>query len=137
MRGQDYKSDLLEDLRKDRKYAAAYLAAAGRDSQEALLVALRDVTEALKGIGPVAAETGVNRENLYRALSRAGNPRLSTLGSVLSALGMSLSVNLKQSSDERPAKRIQKRGEIIATTSDRLKKQRRRGEVRAPRRRLS
>jgi len=135
MRGQDYKTDLLQDLRKDRKYAAAYLTAAARDSQEALLVALRDVTEALKGIGPVAAETGVNRENLYRALSRAGNPRLGTLGSVLSALGMSLSVILAQPFDKRAQKRIESLRGRIASTSARPKQHRRRGEVRAPRRR--
>ena len=122
MRGQDYRTDLLEDLRKDRKYAPAYLTAAARDSQEALLVALRDVAEALKGIGPLAAETGVNRENLYRALSGAGNPRLSTLGSVLSALGMSLSVNLKQSFNERRPTRTTKRRGLMNKTSAHLKK---------------
>jgi DNA-binding phage protein len=48
-RGEDYKSDLLADLRNDPEYAAEYLAAAKADSAEAFLVALRDVAAARKG----------------------------------------------------------------------------------------
>jgi hypothetical protein len=36
-RGEDYKSDLLADLRNDPEYAAQYLAAAKADSAEAFL----------------------------------------------------------------------------------------------------
>jgi probable addiction module antidote protein len=97
-RNQDYKTDLLAGLRDDPRFAADYLSAAYVDSQEAFLVALRDVAEAQKGITKVAVGAKVNRENLYRMLSREGNPRLSTLVSVLNALGMGLSVTPKQSS---------------------------------------
>lgn len=45
-RNPDYKADLLADLRDDPVYAAEYLSAAYDDSQEAFLVALRDVAEA-------------------------------------------------------------------------------------------
>lgn len=56
-RNLNYKNDLLADLRSDKGYAVAYLAAAARDSQESLLIALRDVAEALRGsIGVVADE---------------------------------------------------------------------------------
>lgn len=91
-RNQSYKSDLLADLRNDPNYAAAYISAAYLDSHESFLVALRDVAEARIGIAKVAREAKVNREHLYRTLSREGNPRLSTLGSVLNALGMHLEV---------------------------------------------
>jgi probable addiction module antidote protein len=97
-RNLDYKADLLADLRDNPRFAADYLSAAYVDSREAFLVALRDVAEAQKGIAKVAAGAKVNRENLYRMLSKEGNPRLSTLGSVLNALGMDLSVTPKQSS---------------------------------------
>jgi probable addiction module antidote protein len=97
-RNLDYKADLLADLRDNPRFAADYLSAAYVDSQEAFLVALRDVAEAQKGITKVAAGAKLNRENLYRMLSKEGNPRLSTLGSVLNALGMDLSVTPKQSS---------------------------------------
>ena len=81
----DYKADLLEDL-KDVEYAAKYLTAAYADSIEAWLLALRDVAEAQKGIGKLAADAGVNRENLYRMLSSKGNPRARNLNAVLHAL---------------------------------------------------
>jgi len=64
-----YKKDLLNELRGDKGYAAAYLSAALADSMEAFLRALRDVAEAQKGVGRIAALAGVNRENLYRMLS--------------------------------------------------------------------
>jgi len=86
-RGVDYKADLLDDLRKDKKYAAQYLSAAYADSVESFLVALRNVAEAQKGIGKVAAKARLNRENLYRMLSSKGNPQLKGLGAVLKVLG--------------------------------------------------
>ena len=85
-RNLDYKADLLDDLRNDLGYAGEYLSAAYADSQEAFLVALRDVAEAQKGMAKVAQQTKLNRENLYRTLSKRGNPRLNTVGSILDVL---------------------------------------------------
>lgn len=87
-REENYKADLLEELKNDAEYAAEYLTAARKDSREAFLVALRDVAEARKGMMRVAKEAKVNRENLYRALSRDGNPRIETVDSVLEVLGI-------------------------------------------------
>ena len=95
-RNLDYKADLLADLRNDLGYAARYLSAAIADSREAFLIALRDVAEAQKGIPQVAAEAGVNRENLYRTLSEGGNPRLTTLIPVLSTLGLRITLEPEQ-----------------------------------------
>lgn len=97
-RNEDFKADLLEELRSDRDYAAEYLSAAKADSSEAFLVALRDVAEAFKGMKRVAKEANVNRENLYRALSKKGNPRIETLDSVLGVLGMETKFVAKDSS---------------------------------------
>jgi probable addiction module antidote protein len=105
-----YKSDLLDDLRNDDGFSETYLSAAMADSREAFLVALRDVAEArLGGIANLAEEANVNRETLYRTLSVAGNPRFSTLESVLSALGMNLTVKLKSPPSGKPT-RPRKRG---------------------------
>jgi len=41
-----------------------------------------------KGMSQVARETGLSREALYKALMPDGDPKLSTLLSVLKALGM-------------------------------------------------
>ncbi|MGO4883703.1 MAG: addiction module antidote protein [Bryobacteraceae bacterium] len=76
----------------DPHYCAKYLSAAFRDSAGTFLAALRNVASAQKGIGQVAAEAGVNRENLYRTLSEEGNPRLDTLWAVLKATGFRVSL---------------------------------------------
>ncbi len=89
-RGENYRDDLLNDLRNDPDYAADYLTAAHADSKEAFLMALRDVAEARKGMQRVAKEAKLNRENLYRALSKRGNPRIDTVNSLLDALGLQL-----------------------------------------------
>lgn len=117
-RNVNYKGDLLEDLQNDPGFAAAYLSAAIADSREAFLIALRDVAEAKQGMSQLANRARVNRESLYRALSEDGNPRFSTLESVLDALGMGLSIKLKitpkrtpkgrQRAPRRRAGRIQK-----------------------------
>ncbi len=99
-----YKVDLLDRL-KDLQYAQLYLDAAAKESQETFLLALRDVAEAQKGMSQLAEEADVNRENLYRALSEDGNPRLSTLGSVLDALGMEWGITLKHPRHDAAAKK--------------------------------
>lgn len=69
---------------------AAYLEAAFDDGDPALIAkALGDIARA-KGMTKLAAEAGVTREALYKALSSNGDPRLSTLLGVLRALGIKL-----------------------------------------------
>ena len=58
---------------------------------EELLLGLRRIAEA-QGMSRVAAAAGLSRESLYRSLSTAGNPRLSTLVAVLRVAGLKLSV---------------------------------------------
>jgi probable addiction module antidote protein len=73
--------------------AAAYLEAALETGDPGdLMHALRDIAEARGGIAKLAQETGLNRETLYRTLSRAGNPQLSSLLAILKASGLKLSV---------------------------------------------
>ena len=62
------------------------------DDRAAGLLALRTVAEAYGGLGAVAAEAGISRESLYRALSPKGNPTLKTLLAVLKTVGLRLSV---------------------------------------------
>ncbi|WP_342752724.1 MULTISPECIES: addiction module antidote protein [unclassified Bartonella] len=47
-----------------------------------------------QGMTAISHETGLNRESLYRSLSKKGDPRLSTFFSVLDALN--LQISLKQ-----------------------------------------
>lgn len=53
-----------------------------------------------RGMTDVSKKSGVSREALYRALSEEGDPRLSTLSGVLSALGFGLKAEVL----ERPSK---------------------------------
>lgn len=53
--------------------------------------ALRTAADVL-GMAELARRTGLNRETLYRTLSESGNPRLDTLGAILDAFGLRLSV---------------------------------------------
>jgi len=84
---------IIRRLRKDPQFAAEYVKAALEDTEEplVLLIALRHLAQA-RGIAKVAKAAGIERESLYRALSRRGNPRLSTLVAVTKAIGLKLTV---------------------------------------------
>ncbi len=69
---ESYKEALLESLR-DPESAAHYLTACLEDEDpRVFLLALRDVADAHGGLREVSRRTGLNRENLYRMLSRSG-----------------------------------------------------------------
>ena len=75
------------------KNAAAYIEAALADGDSGdLLHALRNVAESRGGIAHIAERTGLNREALYRTLSKRGNPQLKSLTAILGATGLRLSV---------------------------------------------
>jgi probable addiction module antidote protein len=64
---------------------------------------LRAIAEACGGLDQVAAQAGISRESLYRALSPKGNPTLKTLVAVLKTVGLRLSVTqAKQVRARRP-----------------------------------
>lgn len=89
-----YNEWLLESL-QDKELMAAYLQVALDEYQldgnsEAFLLALRHVAQAQGGIAKLAKKTNLNRESLYRTLSKKGNPKLQTLGLLLKGLGFSL-----------------------------------------------
>ena len=87
---RDYQEDLLERL-SSSKYAAKYLKAAFDEGDEpGFLLALRNVVEAHGGISKIATESEVTRQHLHRVLSEEGNPTLSTLRSVLDAVGIEI-----------------------------------------------
>jgi len=78
---RSYREELLKQL-KNPKEAAEYLNACMNDSEEVFLLALRDVVEASGGMATIARKTDLNRENLYRSLSKRGNPKLSSLSAI-------------------------------------------------------
>ena len=92
VRTESYRETLLESL-KDPGQAAQYLNACLEDDDaRAFLLALRDVAEAHGGIRSVSRNAHLNRESLYRMLSKSGNPSLESLSAVLNACGLRLAV---------------------------------------------
>ena len=94
---KSWKEYLLRSLH-DPEEAAAYLNAALEDEDlRVFLLALRDVAEA-RGVSTVAVKSRLNRENTYRILSSKGNPQLSSLAAILSALDLRLSIEPRSES---------------------------------------
>jgi probable addiction module antidote protein len=90
-----YSEDLIQRL-KDPEYAVEYLRATLEESDmpELFLQALRNVADS-HGIAHVAEQTELNRESLYRMLSKEGNPTIKSLYAVLDALNLKLSIEPK------------------------------------------
>lgn len=91
-----YHDSFIETL-KNPEEANLYLRVAMEEYYEdgdndALLLALRNIVEAKGGIGHLAEVTHLNRQNLYNALSKHGNPRLGTFEIILKALGYRLAI---------------------------------------------
>lgn len=97
-----YKDDLIADL-KDPGTAVGYLNAILLDGdEEALLIGLRDVAEA-HGLSKIARHARLNRENLYKILSKKGNPTIYSLINILDAIGLRLAVTSKESRRKKAA----------------------------------
>ncbi len=79
------------DYLKTPQDIALYLEAVFEDGDPNLIAAtLGDIARS-KGMTAIAAETGLGRESLYKALSPEGNPGFAYVLSVLKALGLRLS----------------------------------------------
>jgi len=82
----------LPGLLKDHRRAKAYLKAALEDDDpRVFLLALRNVAQA-RGMSKVATQSKLNRESLYKILSKRGNPSLQSLAALLNSLGLRLTV---------------------------------------------
>jgi probable addiction module antidote protein len=90
-----WKPYLIDSL-KNPKAAEGYLnAALDDDDPGVFLLALRDVAEAQGGMSKIARTCKLNRESLYRMLSKKGNPSLESLNKLLSSMGFRLAIEGK------------------------------------------
>ena len=90
-----YQEDLIEAL-KDSREAAAYLNAAMEEGdRELFLLALRNVAEAHGGMAAVSEKAKLNRESMYRMLSKKGNPEIKSIMTLLHSMGLKMSVEPK------------------------------------------
>ncbi len=90
----------FEYYTKHPKEIEGYLAVALEEYQKdgdekAFLEALSFATKVLGGFVKLSKATGLNRENLYRALSKRSDPRFSTVMQVLDTLGFLLMIRKK------------------------------------------
>lgn len=95
----DYDEYLSEQL-KDLDYAAGYLTACLEEGEDVFLQGIRNVAKAQGGMKALSNATQLNRENLYDMLSKEGNPRLSSLSTILSNLGIEITFKRKLQGSE-------------------------------------
>ncbi|MDP3110862.1 MAG: hypothetical protein Q8M71_02015, partial [Thermodesulfovibrionales bacterium] len=55
-----------------------------------------NIAEAQGGVSAIAEKAHLNRENLYRMLSKKGNPEIKSLLTLLSAMGLRLRVKAQK-----------------------------------------
>lgn len=90
---------------RDPAFAAAYLSyCAESDDPSDFIFALREVAEAYGGIGRIAQRAKLSRSQLYKTLSRSGNPEFRTLRAILAAAGFLLTVVPKEKPKERKSR---------------------------------
>jgi probable addiction module antidote protein len=77
---------------KNERDVVAYLEAALEDGHPSVIAAALGNVARARGMSVVARKAGLGRESLYKALASDGNPQLSTVLSVLRALGLTLRV---------------------------------------------
>jgi probable addiction module antidote protein len=89
-----YKTKVFDPAKylKSEEDIIAYLDAAMEGNDPAHIArALGDVARS-EGMTEIARRTGLGRQALYTALSEQGNPTLETVTSIISSLGLRLSV---------------------------------------------
>jgi len=83
--------DIAESL-ADHDRVQAYLSEAFETNDPAFIAsAIGDVVRA-RNMSALSKETKLSRETLYNALSKSGNPTLTTLLGIMKALGLRLNV---------------------------------------------
>jgi len=93
---RSYVSYLIESL-KDPAEAAAYLDAVLEDGDlEQILLALKNVAEARRNLIDAVNEPDLDWEHCYQLLAQGETPTLQAIATLLSKLGLKLSVTVKQ-----------------------------------------
>jgi probable addiction module antidote protein len=87
--------DASDYLDSEETIAEYLRAALENPDPDAFLTAVRDVAKA-RGISRVAAEAGLGRESLYKALKPGAHPRFDTMRRLLGALGVKLDISAPQ-----------------------------------------
>ena len=117
------KFDVSEYL-VDEESIAAYLSATLEEGDPKLLLsAIGDVAKA-RGMAKIAAETGLGRESLYKALNPEAKPRFETILKVLNSLGVKINFNAISESDNNSSSRkykVKKNIKVVSKTKKTIK----------------
>jgi probable addiction module antidote protein len=87
-----------------RSAQVEYLAAAYETGDADFIRDAYNLVARARGITRIAAETGLSRESLYKALGERGNPEFGTMMRINQALGIRLSAHLARS-NRQPTRR--------------------------------
>jgi probable addiction module antidote protein len=85
--------DPAEDLTSDAA-VAHFMAEAFATEDAGYIAHALGVVARAKGMGQIAQQTGLSREQLYRSFSANGNPTLKTTLAVMKALGVELTAKV-------------------------------------------
>jgi probable addiction module antidote protein len=85
--------DPAEDLASDEAISI-FMAEAFQTNDTGYIAHALGVVARAKGMGQIAAQTGLSREQLYRSFSASGNPTLKTTLLVMKALGIELTARV-------------------------------------------
>ena len=85
--------DPAEDL-SSTEAIATFMAEAFQTNDASYIAHALGVVARAKGMGQVAGQTGLSREQLYRSFSENGNPTLKTTLAVMKALGVELTAKV-------------------------------------------
>ncbi len=93
MRDKTHDESMAVLLKEDPGYALELLNNILEDGERGeLLIALRQMTIAFGGVRSIAEKANLNPTQLYRTLSKAGNPELRSLAAILKAMGLRLAI---------------------------------------------
>ncbi len=93
MKDISHDDAMAEIFANDPSYAVEMLNAILADGdQSELLIALRQMAKAFGGLQKVAEKADLNPTQIYRTLSKDGNPELTSLAAILRAMGLRLAV---------------------------------------------
>jgi probable addiction module antidote protein len=89
-----YDWDMADNITTEEE-VYAYLEGALEEKDFETLLDVIGAAARSKGMAAIAEKLGLNRESLYKSLSREGNPSFMTIAKVLDSLGYKLHITPK------------------------------------------
>jgi len=88
-----FDKHLIDQLKKNESFREAYLNEALNEEESGVSLGMfRNVAEAMGGVTKLAKASGLNRQNLYRALSGKRDPAFSTVEGIVHGFGFRIVV---------------------------------------------